>query len=239
MYGYDMSRISRRKYIANWRGSTTSFFLPRVNVYIFRILVKKNFIKHTFQLSDVFLYAPGDKLYHGIFQAPLVLLELSLDDRHAHFIFRVANIGDEPALEARTEPFLERGDGARRPVGGDNDLFAVLVKRVESMEKFFLGFFFSSDELDVVDNKHVHVAVTFFNVLHPLVSYRPHDVACEFFRRDISRTDLPLVECFDLIADHLDKMGFPQAHSAIHKEGIIFRARFLHDRGRGSIREVV
>ena len=64
-------------------------------------------------------------------------------------------VGDEAPLEPAAQPLLEGEDRLRRPVGGQDDLLAVLVDRVERVEELLLGPLLVRDELDVVDEQQV------------------------------------------------------------------------------------
>ena len=52
-----------------------------------------------------------------------------------------------------------RGDRLRRPVGGDHDLAALAVEVVERVEELLLELLGALEELDVVDEQHVDLAV--------------------------------------------------------------------------------
>ncbi len=52
-------------------------------------------------------------------------------------------------------------------VAGEDDLFARVIEGVEGVEELFLGAFFTSDELDVVDEEDVALgAVVFTKDVH-------------------------------------------------------------------------
>ena len=114
-------------------------------------------------------------------RASIHFLELAADDRHAHLVFRIAYVGDEAALKTRPEAFLEGWQGLWRTVGRDDDLFVILIERVEGVEEFFLCFFLSADELNIVNDQHVNVAIFFLYTFNAIVAESPHDVARELF----------------------------------------------------------
>ena len=77
---------------------------------------------------------------------------------------RVSSVGgldvrDQPPLEARREPLLERGDLLRRPVARDDDLLVRVVQRVERVEELLLRALLAGEKMDVVDEENVHAAV--------------------------------------------------------------------------------
>ena len=69
------------------------------------------------------------------------------------------DVGDEAPLEAGAEAVLEAGDRLRRPVGRDDDLAALAVELVERVEELLLELLGALEELDVVDEQDVEVAV--------------------------------------------------------------------------------
>ena len=69
------------------------------------------------------------------------------------------DVGDEAGLEALAQAVLERAEVARQAVGGEHELAAGLVERVERVEELLLGLRLALEELDVVDQQHVDVAV--------------------------------------------------------------------------------
>jgi len=65
-----------------------------------------------------------------------------------------------PPLKPGPEPVFEGGQLAWRAVGGDDDLLIGVVQRVEGVEELtFLDALFAFDELDVIDEQHVDIAI--------------------------------------------------------------------------------
>src|ERR1700689_4873697 len=69
------------------------------------------------------------------------------------------HIGQQPPLEPAAQPVLQGDQALGRPVGGDDDLLARVVQCVEGVEKLLLGSFLVLQELDVVHEEHVDIAV--------------------------------------------------------------------------------
>ena len=107
------------------------------------------------------------------------------------------------------------------------------------MKKFLLGFFFATNKLDIVNNQHINIAIFFLYTFNAVIAQSPYNVARELFRRNILWFYLPLELCDKLIANSLDEMCFPESHSAINKERIIFFSRRFRDRGRCGERKLV
>ena len=69
------------------------------------------------------------------------------------------DLDGQAPLEAVAEALGEGRELARHAVGGEHDLAAPLIKGVEGVEELFFGVLFALEELDVVDEQHVEVAV--------------------------------------------------------------------------------
>ena len=65
----------------------------------------------------------------------------------------------QPPLEAVAKPLGEGRELARHAVRGEHDLAAALVEGVEGVEELLFGVLLALEELDVVDEQHVEVAV--------------------------------------------------------------------------------
>jgi hypothetical protein len=69
-------------------------------------------------------------------------------------------------------PFLQRGYFLGRPVAGDDDLLAGIVKRVEGVKEFFLRAFLVDQELNVIDQETIQAAVFLAELIHLFKSQR-------------------------------------------------------------------
>ena len=72
----------------------------------------------------------------------------------------------EPAANA----VLEAGEALRRPVGGEHQLLAGLVQRVERVEELLEDLFLAFQELDIVEEEHVHAPVPRLELVHPFAT---------------------------------------------------------------------
>src|SRR5262249_56345481 len=84
---------------------------------------------------------------------------LLLEDGDASLEVRWLDIGDQAPFEARAEALLDVGDLFRRGIRGEDDLAMTLVQVVERVEELLLGAFLAGDEVDVVDQEEIDVAV--------------------------------------------------------------------------------
>ncbi len=101
----------------------------------------------------------GDELEHLRRRGEPLLGRLLAQDGDAGLEVGGLDVGDQAPLEPAAQPVLERGDLLGRPVRGDHDLLVGIVKRVEGVEELLLGALLALQELDVVDQQDVDVAV--------------------------------------------------------------------------------
>ena len=112
--------------------------------------------ERTLELADVRRDTSGDEGEDLlVVDVDTVDLHLLAQDRDPRLEVRRLDVVDQALLETASESLLERGDVAGRPVGGQDDLRAGLVQRVEGMEELLLEALFTFEELDVVDEEHV------------------------------------------------------------------------------------
>ena len=86
-------------------------------------------------------------------------LRLLAEDRDARLEVGRLHVGDEAPLEAAAHAVLEAGEVLRRHVARDHDLLVVVVQGVEGVEERLLRLRLALQELDVVDQQDVDVAV--------------------------------------------------------------------------------
>ena len=69
------------------------------------------------------------------------------------------DVGHQAGLEALAQALLDCYQLAREAVAGDHELPARVVQRVEGVEELLLGLGLAGQELDVVDQQDVGVAI--------------------------------------------------------------------------------
>ena len=107
-------------------------------------------------------------------------------DRHARCPVGRRQVGDEPGLEALAQALLDAGQLARQPVAGEHQLPAGVVERVEGVEELLLGLRLAGEELDVVDQEHVDVAVEVLEALERLALERGDEAVGERLDRRVA-----------------------------------------------------
>src|ERR1041385_8571925 len=113
-----------------------------------------------------------------------------------------------------------------------------IKKRVEGVKKFLLRPFFTTQKLDVVDQKKVGLPVTLAELDQITVLDRVDELVDEQLTRDIDHLHVfPFRP--DELADGLHEMGLPQTDAAINEERIVGACRRLRDSETGCVRDFV
>ena len=111
------------------------------------------------ELADRVRDPGGDELEHVVGGVHPLLRGLLLQDRDAGLEVRRLDVGEQAPLEAGAHPVFQRGQLPRRAVRADHDLLVRVVQRVEGVEELLLRALAVLQELDVVDQQDVDVAV--------------------------------------------------------------------------------
>src|SRR5690606_34980148 len=138
---------------------------PDYTVYSIRLF--HNSYHHHSQLPS-FPTRRSSDLEDLLIDHQIVVLRFLAQDGDAGFQIRRLDIRGQSPFKAAAQPLLQGGDILRRPVRGDHQLAVGFVEGVKSMEELFLGRFLAGDELDVVDEQDVRIAVFIAKINHGL-----------------------------------------------------------------------
>jgi hypothetical protein len=148
------------------------------------------------------------------------------------------DVADEAPLEPGPQPLLEPGQLLRRQVGGDDDLLRRVVQRVEGVEELLLRLHLAGQELDVVDEEHVDVAVDRLEAGGPVVADAVDEVVGELLGVHVAHPQvgqqLPRV-----LADRVQEVGLAQSGVAVDEQRVVRTGRPLGDGERGRVGEPV
>ena len=183
------------------------------------------------RMLSVMLVAMNSRTSGGIQRRlPLGLLA---EDGEAGLEVGGLDVGDQAHLEPAAQAVLEGADGVGRPVGGQHDLAVGLVEVVEGVEELLLGLLLALDELDVVDEQHVDVAVAALEGVVGAGAHGVDELVEEGLGGDVAhpvgRVVLPHV-----VADGLQEVGLAQAGVAVDEQRVVLAGRRLgHGQGGG------
>ena len=117
------------------------------------------------ELTDVGGDVLGDVLHDLLGEHHAELRGLRADDGRARLEIRRLHVREQAALEPGAQAVVEALHLLRRPVGGHDDLLSGLVQAVEGVEKLLLRAVLAGDELDIVHEQQVGIAVFLAEVL--------------------------------------------------------------------------
>ena len=190
------------------------------------------------EFADVALDAAGDELEDVVGNVEPIHLSLLAKDRDAGLQLRRLDVGDQTPFEPGPQPVLEGGQLLGRPVGGDDDLLVRVVQRVEGVEELLLDAFLALDELDVVDEQHVDVAVAPLERRLAVIAQRVDEVVGEFLGRDVldahaGKQPLGVVAC------RVQQVGLAEAGLAPDEQRVVGARRRFGDGEAGGVGEAV
>ncbi len=124
-----------------------------------------------------------------------------------------------------------RRDRLGRPVRRDDDLAAAGVEVVEGVEELLLELLGALEELDVVDEQDVDVAVPLLEVRHLLGAHGVDELVHHRLGRNVSDA-LRREEVPNVVTDRVEQVGLSEACRAVDEERVVETRRALGD-GQG------
>lgn len=190
----------------------------------------------SFDLPDVVAHVGSDIVDDLFFQMDAVEFAFFLDDGDFCLQFGGLDIGEDSPFKPGAEPIFQAGDLFGGSVGAQHNLFSGVMKFVERVEEFVLGLLFAAEELDVVDEKQIALAVILSEELHGLGLEMGDEFVHEVFE---SCVDDPVSKRESVVADCLEQMGFSQSDASVDKKRIVLFPRLFGDAFGGGVGELV
>ena len=177
-------------------------------------------------------------LGHIVRQVQIQQLGLALDDGNARFKIRRLDVGGQAPLKPGAQTLLQGFDLLRGAVRRDDDLAAIVVQRVEGVEKLLLRALLAGQELDVVDQKHVRLAVALAELLHRCRLDGGDRLVREFFTIHVDNVEIRVV-LLDLNFDGVQQVRLAQTRRPVDEQRVV-RAGGVRGHGlRGGKRKLV
>ena len=173
-------------------------------------IVGVQFLDRALQLADVLLQVICNVLGHIVGQVKIEQLGFAFDDGDTGLKIRRLNVGGQAPLKPGAQTLLQRFDLLRRAVRRDDDLPAIVVQRVEGVEKLLLRALLAGQELDVVDEQHIRFAVFLTELLHRRRLDGGNRLVGEHFTINVNDVEIRVI-FLDLKLDGVQKMGLAQA----------------------------
>ena len=155
-----------------------------------------------------------------------------MQDRDAGLQVRRLHVGEQTPLEAAVHALLEAGEQLGCHVGGDDHLLVGVVQRVEGVEELLLRLHLALQELDVVDEQDVDIAVATLEVGRLVVADAVDEVVGELLGVHVPHHDLR-VQALGVVAHGVQEVGLAQAGAAVDEQRVVGLGRGLGD-GDGS-----
>src|ERR1700682_3998957 len=102
------------------------------------------------------------------------------------------------------------------------------MQRIERVEELLLRTVLAREELNVVDQQHVHGPVLVTELAHPGGRDRADHLVCELFGSEIHDA-LAREAVVNLMADGVHEVSLAQPHTSIKKEWVVAVARSFGD----------
>ena len=182
--------------------------------------VSTKLFDNALKLTDIALDVFAKEAQNLVGKVDVHQLCLALEDGNAKLGIRRLDIHDQTAFETALDTFLQVLDVLGRTVGGENDLLACVVERVEGMEKFFLCGDLTRDELNIVDEEHIRVAVFFLELGCGLLFDGANELVCEVFTLDEDDIEFGCL-ALDLVCDCFHEVSFAKSGRTVKEEGVI------------------
>jgi len=141
------------------------------------------------------------------------------------------------AMRPHSKRLRSRSSRVRMAFGG-RSLLAVLVDRVERVEELFLGPLLVGDELDVVDEQQVDLAVTGPELVDLALLDARDELVGELLAGGVD-DPLPRQPGEHLVADGVHEVRLAEAHSTVEEERVVGVPGSLGDRQAGRVRQPV
>ena len=194
--------------------------------------------QRAFELAHVGADVRGDKERHIGGQVHLLAFGFLEQDGDLGFEIGRLNVGDKAPLEARAQTLFDFGELLGRAVGGDYDLLHVLVERVEGVEELFLRALLLRDELNVVDEQHIHGAEAIAEAGHAIVADGVDHLVGELFGGDVADVRDRLA-ALHFVADGVHQVRLAHSHAAIEEERVVGARGALGDGQRSGASKLV
>src|SRR5690606_14577103 len=148
------------------------------------------------------------------------------------------DIRDQAPFKPRVKTFFKRRYLPRRAVARYDDLFLIIIERVERMEEFFLCPFLSGHELYVVEQQYVDRTILVSECRGLIKTYRVNQLMHEQFARDICDTRRWRM-LFYRMSDRMHQVRLAKPHASVEEERIVCGSRTLGNAFCGGIREFI
>src|SRR3989338_4436173 len=195
-------------------------------------------IENALELADVAAHALRDELDDVVWNREPVLLDLRLDDGDTGFDVGLGYLRDHAGGKTPLQTLFETRQKSRMLVGREDDLFVAVVERVEKMEEFLLRLLGVRDELHVVHDEDVVLAILVLEAVRAAGAHGIDVIDGETLRGHIEDI-LIRVLFLEMIPYRLNKVRLAAPRRAVNEERVVRKTRALEDGLRGGVRKLI
>src|SRR3954471_820048 len=113
-----------------------------------------------------------------------------------------------------------------RAIARENDLLMAVEERVERVEEFFLRPFLAAEELNVINQQEISLAITLPELHQVVVLNRVDEVVDEQLAREVHHLAAFFLAA-DILPDRLHEVRLAEPDTAVNKEWVIRPRRRL------------
>ena len=191
-----------------------------------------------FKIANVGVDVFGD-VFDG-FRFDIGTHEFGFGAKDGAFVFKLGELqveGTGPG-ETGSKAFINGFDLAGETIGSDDDLFIELVEVIENIEEFFLRFFLTDNELEIVDDEDVEFAELEIEFVAFAKADRVDEVGIEVGDGGVEDFE-GRVFAEKFVADGLDEMGFAEARTTIEEKWVVSFAWGVNNTAGGGDGKVI
>ena len=159
-------------------------------------------------------------------------------DGDASFEIGRLEFGDKAGFEAGDEPLLQVGDFGGGAVTGEDDLLVRVEERVESMEELLLQALFAGEEVDVVDEQEIYMAIAPAEIGRGAVLDGVDELIGKLLGGDVDHL-AAVVHMTDVMANSLHEMGLAEPDTTVDEERIVRASERLRNGKARGLTEMV
>lgn len=200
-------------------------------------------VQRAFQLADVLGEPFRDQVEHVVGNIGAVHGGDHAQNGDSRLQIRRFDVHGQARFEAGDQTFVEALQVLRRHIGGDHDALVGLMQGVERVEELLKGRVLAAQELDIVDEQHVDLAVAaveFLDLAGTLVRIGQSldEFVGEFLTGDVADLQIGVLDQ-RVVADGVQQMGFAQAGASVDTQRIEIMAGTLRHGQRHGTCETV
>ena len=196
------------------------------------------FDQRAFEAADVFGNILRDEIDDIIGDDCIQATRLRAKDRSASFDIRHLNIGGEPPFETGNETGFEFGDFTGATITRKDDLFSRFEEIVKGVEEFFLDPLFACEELHVVEEQDIGVAIALTEFGETIFLQGLNKLVREFLSRKVGHASSGIGLEYRM-TDGMHQVGLAEPGITVEEKRIVGLSGGLRDGEGGGVGHLV